>query len=248
LTEVYTPIDALIKLEKIKVWSLIVTLFGDLEQAGSQVLSGKQINNLLSHIGIKPEATRVALHRLKNENWIVTSKSGRETFYQMSEKAKQETSSVYSDVYGAQIKYPEGWRLVVLPDFENVEISCSVSVMKNILLVPKVHQNVNKEVIQTEIKTENIPAWFADKIIKPSTLEIASKLKIAAEMPTSKMTRYNQFVMRLLILHYWRKLALRDSVWCYISLMEDSALAHCQKSVSNFLKNTQNINPSLLTD
>jgi len=45
LTEVYTPIDALIKLEKIKVWSLIVTLFGDLEQAGSQVLSGKQINS-----------------------------------------------------------------------------------------------------------------------------------------------------------------------------------------------------------
>lgn len=248
MAEIHKPLDILIGLEKIKVWSLIVTLFGDLDSISSQSLSGKQINNLLGFIGIKPEATRVALHRLKNEDWINTSKSGRETIYQMSDKARYETSSVYGDVYGSSVKYPEGWKLVITPDHEDAENIIAIAVMKNILLMPITSQHHTHKIIQAEFKTKNIPDWFAEKIISPSVLETASKLKTTAEMPLPQTTKLNEAALRLLILHHWRKLALRDSVWCYISLMPNSILSHCHNSVSQFLQNTPNINPHILTD
>jgi len=248
LAEIHKSLEILIELEKIKVWSLIVTLFGDLDSSSSQSLSGKQINNLLGHIGIKPEATRVALHRLKNENWIKTSKSGRETIYQMSDKARRETSSVYADVYSSSVKYPEGWQLLITPDNQDAKTTTAIPIMKNILLVPTASQKQDMKMMPAELKTQNIPDWFAGKIINPSILEIANKLKTAAGMPMPKTTKLNEVAMRLLILHHWRKLALRDSVWCYISLMEESTLAQCHKSVSTFLHNTPNINPSVLTD
>ena len=51
-------VTELVALDTLKTWSLIVTLFGDLEE---KELSGAQIRTLLGHIGIKPEAIRVAL-------------------------------------------------------------------------------------------------------------------------------------------------------------------------------------------
>jgi len=249
LADIHKSLETLIRLEKIKVWSLIVTLFGDLDKANSQSLSGKQINNLLGHIGIKPEAARVALHRLKNENWIETSKSGRETIYRMSNKARRETKSVYADVYGTSIKYPDGWHLLVTPDHHDSEGSVAiVPVLKNVSLIPAASKSKNSEALQTELTTQNIPGWFSGKIINPSVLEIAETLNKATEFPMKGTTSLGQAAMRLLILHHWRKLALRDSVWCYISLMEESVLSQCHKSVSHFLQNTPSINPATLTD
>ena len=87
-----TPTTALIEdlssLETIKTWSLIVTLFGDLDGEPQVVLSGKDIGAILGHIGIKPEATRVALHRLKRDGWIDTQRAGREVFYSLSDRGK----------------------------------------------------------------------------------------------------------------------------------------------------------------
>ena len=67
--------DRLLGLESTKTWSLIATLFGDLD---GDELSGKALWSLLAPLGIKPEATRVALHRLKKDGWIVAKKAGRE--------------------------------------------------------------------------------------------------------------------------------------------------------------------------
>lgn len=249
LADIHKSLETLIGLEKIKVWSLIVTLFGDLDNESSQSLSGKQINNLLGHIGIKPEATRVALHRLKNENWIETSKSGRETIYRMSDRARRETKSVYADVYGTSIKYPDGWQLLVTPDHHELEQAASVvPVVKNVSLIPAASKIKNSDALQTELTTQNIPVWFSEKIITSSVFEIAEALNQTTELPTIEKTNLDQMAKRLLILHHWRKLALRDSVWCYISLMEKSVLAQCHKSVSTFLQTTPKIKPALLLE
>ena len=75
LTPAETLIEDLSALEPIKTWSLIVTLFGDLN---GQPVTGKQLGAILGRVGIKTEAMRVALHRLRKEGWIVSTKIGRE--------------------------------------------------------------------------------------------------------------------------------------------------------------------------
>ena len=62
-----------------RVWSLLVTIFGDLALAKDARLSGASVNALTAAIGIKPEATRVASHRLRKEGWIESHRTGRQS-------------------------------------------------------------------------------------------------------------------------------------------------------------------------
>lgn len=238
---------ALLNIEKIKVWSLIVTLFGDLGRSSSQSLTGKQINSLLGHIGIKPEATRVALHRLKNEGWIETSKSGRETVYAMSERAKRETVQVYEDVYGEGNKYPEGWCLSVGHDKEINQKSNGpcIELSRNVSLVPVAHKKAGNERVYAKIDKTSLTQWLSNRLLPEQATKIIPLLiDISNEHAASTVLQnpYDAFAIRLLVLHHWRKLALRDATWCYIWFYPESNFSDCQKKVVRFLSKSAPIN------
>ena len=128
-------IHALAQLDHIKVWSLIASIFGDLTKGNLSCLSGGQIRQLTGPMGIKPEAVRVALHRLGKDNWIETQKSGRETLYSLTADAMQETVRVHDDVYRSGSKYTKGWCLQVAP--ENGEIGgAGFEIGRNTYVVP----------------------------------------------------------------------------------------------------------------
>ena len=59
-------IDALGGDDMPRVWSLIVTVFGDLAQRNGDEIAGPVLGEILAPVGVRPEAMRVALHRLRN--------------------------------------------------------------------------------------------------------------------------------------------------------------------------------------
>ena len=234
------PALALIKdlfnLETIKTWSLIVTLFGDLDGEPRVVLSGKDIGAIMGHMGIKPEATRVALHRLKRDGWIKTERAGREVLYSLSEQGKAETAAVYVDVYSQSVKYPEGWQLIFTED--NTDISY-LRVARNFVLLPKTKLDTVAGV-SICLETDMPPVWFEHLIVSPKTLDLAHRLFKLLE-------RYNRIdknqsdldasALRLLFLHHWRKLALRESTWAHIWLKKDGAISKCHSGITALLSN-----------
>lgn len=52
-----------------RVCSLLVTFFGELAQATPNMVSVITLNNLTRLLGIRSEAMRVALHRLRKDGW-----------------------------------------------------------------------------------------------------------------------------------------------------------------------------------
>ena len=60
-------IAQLTDLQNLRVWSIIVSLFGDLAQKTGDQISGTTLTQIITPMGIKPEAIRVALHRLRKE-------------------------------------------------------------------------------------------------------------------------------------------------------------------------------------
>ena len=228
---------------------MIVSLFGDLEQSGLQVLSGKQLNTILGHIGIKPETTRVALHRLKNDKWIETSKSGRETLYGMSKKAVAETAKVYDDVYGTSIKYHKGWQLQITQEDSHANKIPSVQIVKNVSLVPVINANTSTQILNADFIGSHMPQWVGKKVINSKIQKIVTTLLDVISDSNDMInnaTKLDQIVLRLLILHHWRKLALRDNIWCHIWLFAEGDLARCQKEVTQFLSNELKVNPLML--
>ena len=124
-------VTELAALDTLKTWSLIVTLFGDLEK---EELSGAEIRTLLEHIGIKPEAIRVALHRLKSDGWITASKQGREAIYEMTNMARAETKAVAPDIYRKNVKHQGRWRFCLVPDA--LESADAIMINQNLALLP----------------------------------------------------------------------------------------------------------------
>ena len=236
MTTAIALIKDLSNLETIKTWSLIVTLFGDLDGEPRVVLSGKDIGAIMGHMGIKPEATRVALHRLKRDGWIKTERAGREVLYSLSEQGKAETAAVYVDVYSQSVKYPEGWQLIFTED--NTDISY-LRVARNFVLLPKTKLDTVAGV-SICLETDMPPVWFEHLIVSPKTLDLAHRLFKLLE-------RYNRIdknqsdldasALRLLFLHHWRKLALRESTWAHIWLKKDGAISQCHSGITALLSN-----------
>ena len=68
-----------------RVWSIIVSLFGDLAQRPGDRISGSVLSRITEPMGIKPEAMRVALHRLRSDGWILSEREGRTSRYCLTE-------------------------------------------------------------------------------------------------------------------------------------------------------------------
>lgn len=242
MNTVRTLIEDLASIETLKTWSLIVTMFGDLDEDYLQSLSGKEIGSLLGHIGIKPEAVRVALHRLKKDGWINATKSGREVEYSLSQNGLLETAAVYDDVYRRTVKYAKGWKLLLDRKDQVNEPNRSqvgIQLFKNIILTPQSLIRDDRGRMDIDFDRINVPSWFVDRIIPSHIIDIADQLNTLAfyfDAELKSEGSLDNAAVRLLFLHHWRKMALRENTWAHIWLFETGPMAQCHAQITGILQ------------
>ena len=232
-------IDTLAGLEPIKTWSLIVTLFGD---ATDTDIPAGAIRLLLDHIGIQPGATRVALHRLKGDGWIVATKAGREVNYALSEPGAAETHAVYRDIYSSEDKFPNGWilRLINGQSSETPLPANAIPVSKDCLLMPAAQAEADSEQLNLPLRPASLPSWLTERLIDQHQQALAQRTTTAIAMASQlgNMPKIDRAAIRLLILHHWRKLALRPASWAHVNLCPDGAVAQLHRAATHYLANT----------
>ncbi len=242
MSDIGVLISDLCNLAPIKTWSLIVTLFGDLD--GTH-LTGKEIRAMLEPLGIKPEAIRVALHRLKKDGWITSEKAGREVTYQLSKPGREATNAVYEDVYSQDGKYPQGWQLLIVGESQEIDETIPIiHVGRHLAITPRDSMRKPKHSMEIEIPMQEIPDWFQQKFLQAETIHLADRLATCVdsfEYLVDNSTTLHKMLVRLLILHHWRKMALRTACWVHVGLLPEGALARCHRSVTNNMNNTDRI-------
>lgn len=217
-------------------------MLGDLDESSKSSMSGKQISTVLGHIGIKPEATRVALHRLKKDGWITTTKVGREVIYKLSKDGLEQTKAAYEDVYREAVKYPDGWKLTLhnekeanFSDFKPK----GILLFKNVLLEPITADKIGDNILPLEFDRSQIPLWFEEQIVPLKILDTARSINLLAQQIQSVPNSASQLdctAIRLLFLHNWRKMALRDGTWAHIWLSNNGPIAEFHKHIVRILK------------
>ncbi|MEM8728564.1 MAG: hypothetical protein AAGF79_01505 [Pseudomonadota bacterium] len=224
-------------LEPIKTWSLIVTLFGDMSSAS---VTGTEIRTLLEHLGIRPEAIRVALHRLKRDAWVSSTKLGREAVYALADKGRRETEAVYSDVYRRDMKYPGGWRFLATdgPLAPDAGIQDGVRFSADLILVPQDLTLDLTGALDLRLAHQDLPDWVEPRLVPPQFVRNADALirvLSQARAGGASASALDDTALRLLVLHHWRRIALRPASWAHMSLLPDGILARCQVCVTEFL-------------
>ena len=106
-------LEALHSDRPLRVWSLIVTIFGDVvmrqgrDLAPGPVWTGHLLD-LLERLGVEPGLVRTSLSRLVSSGVLIRAKTGRNTFYKLAGDSAAAFALAAGTIYGHRSLQPEG--------------------------------------------------------------------------------------------------------------------------------------------
>lgn len=206
--------------ENLRVWSFIVTLFGDLARGRHDALSGATLSQLTSRVGIKPASMRVALHRLRKDGWIDNRREGRAGWYFLTEHGRTESISFSQRVYApadtSPVAQDKAWHIIVCapnsPPLENTASLFPVPGQTGVFfgLGPMTEQPETLSVIGQIGPT---PKWLRHALAGPELQHdyqiFETQLAEVTALLPSNIDALDRAVLRGLIVHSWRRLLLR---------------------------------------
>lgn len=218
-------IAALAKGHEPRTWSLIVTVFGDLARAPGAEVPGPVLSAVTGTLGIKPEAMRVALHRLRKDGWIATRKSGRVSYYRLTEAGRVESEEATTRIYATQPPAPDRWHLQVAGPMNAgaiLTLDGALAAEGLVTLAPGVWLGPGPGTRRDELfyiagDTVSVPGWLKAQILPPelatsyATFAEALAKAQAALSPggAAAMSTLERAALRVLVVHGWRRLVLR---------------------------------------
>lgn len=99
-------ITALHAESRLRVWSLVITVFGDCVQHRGGAMSTARLGRLLGRIGVEQGALRTALSRLGRDGWVDSARSGRLSYYRLSASGLTRFTEATSRIYAAPQTVP----------------------------------------------------------------------------------------------------------------------------------------------
>lgn len=205
--------------QNLRVWSIIVSLFGDLAQKEGAQISGGALTRIITPMGIKPEAIRVALHRLRKDGWIESARSGRASVHYLTEFGRNQSAAVTPRIYERTSLAPTDWHLLIS------EEGAGQAALDNVLLLPN-YVAVNKhtalghgkiptnpeDLLAIEVSTISVPGWLKDRLFPDELQKACMTLDRALGCitpPPEHLQAEQIATLRTLIVHHWRRIVLR---------------------------------------
>lgn len=201
-------VTALTQLGPIRVWSLLVTVFGDLSEMAA--LDGPTLTLIMKDIGIKPEATRVALYRLRSDGWITSQRSGRTSRYSLTEKGQKDSAAARPRIYGRPEQMGHSAQVFLVPTNTN-----TLDPVDYTQIAPRLYvcgSNTACPPDAMALRPKHLPNWLGDQIEPDYLREGYAALFAVLSKLEPKMTSLSPLqtaVLRVLIVHGWRRLALK---------------------------------------
>lgn len=235
-TGMTTPfLDSLHAHGRLRVWSIVITIFGDMVQPRSHSnqparLALSDLAQLVGGLGITAGALRTAVSRLTKEGWLARHKEGRSTWYQLSASGARHAKSASERIYAPAIRpAAQAWRLELSKPAQDIRealpqnqrrFALSDSVSLTPLDVDDLAQGSEAaraahDTLVVEGKVTNFPAWMFETLI-PANLTrdyaeleflLATLAEQAAELPG--LPPSEAIVLRCLLVHFWRRLVLK---------------------------------------
>lgn len=207
-----------------RAWSVIVTIFGDLAQAPESRMSGAMLGQITGHIGIRPEAVRVALHRLRRDNWIESRREGRGSVHRLTDHGRQQSAAASPRIYGPGLPAGAPVHLVVAEEgaadgrafLDALCQSGAYAPLGNAAIVgtgpPPTEAGGLFVVTPAHVE---VPDWLRHRVCPPELLNEYKAMERALDVVTGELaaapalTPPKTAALRTLVVHSWRRLLLR---------------------------------------
>lgn len=237
----------------LKVWSVAVTLLGDACTSPRDQIRTRGIDRMLAPLGITNQALRVALHRLKRDGWVEAEKHGRSASYRLSAQGWTSTEAVRARIYSFERPDQPVWMSLAPPDLSGAEMEDALP-EDALRLSPRTaliagQADGLEDWVHTPLSGP-MPDWLRDTLV-PEDLHV-EYTALAAACPdlaaAQVLPSVDQAVLRLLILHHWRRLRLRHGALPDLLLGEDWAGGHAASLIKVLTNGLSRAEASSLND
>lgn len=107
-----------------RVWSLVITVFGDSVQHRGGHISTMRLSRLLGRLGIEPGAIRTALSRLAADGWVEGRREGRSSVYRLTETGRKAFGPANATIFAAPTTRPTDiWIFDTSPNAKGLKIA-----------------------------------------------------------------------------------------------------------------------------
>ncbi|KIC38175.1 PaaX family transcriptional regulator [Ruegeria sp. ANG-R] len=230
-----------------RVWSVIVSLFGDMAQEPGTQISGGALTRIIEPMGIKPEAIRVALHRLRKDGWIESDRIGRVSRHVLSEFGRTQSAAVTPRIYARGPTPAERWHLLIAQEgttqvLEDVMLSHDyIPISRSVALGSGPAPDQSDGLLGLDISPRTAPTWLQDRLCPKDLRKSCQALLDAVERATRTRPEnwspapLQSATLRTLLVHRWRRVVLRQPDLPVAFYPPDWAGPACRDSVFNLL-------------
>lgn len=192
------PIQYLTGGQAPRTWSVLVTIFGDMALAEGDRLSGAQLGTLTEPLGIRPEALRTALHRLRKEGWIESTRQGRTTTHALTPMGRTQSEAAVPRIYGHPRSNDLYLRVLApgetppddaYPVAPNLAVTCRATGFT--------------------LPLDHLPDWMQEQLCPLPLIVDTNDLADRFETLHRQSFLDPSPSLRILIVHSWRRIALR---------------------------------------
>lgn len=198
-------ITALHAESRLRVWSLVITVFGDCVQHRGGAISTVRLGRLLGRIGVEPGALRTALSRLGRDGWVDSERSGRLSHYRLSPSGLARFTEATSRIYAAPRQTPvEIWSL------SSEGTSQTALALGGLWLSPADVPQEEKPAFRLVGRLTDLTPVMRDSLISAdhatALRRLRDDLERFAALPADPLTHA---AARTLLIHRWRRIVLR---------------------------------------
>ncbi|MEM7190600.1 MAG: PaaX family transcriptional regulator C-terminal domain-containing protein [Pseudomonadota bacterium] len=197
---------------RLRVWSIIVSAFGDLIDPRDVAMPAPVLQDLMERLQIKPGAVRTAISRLVDDGWIDRLRDGRNVAYRLTKPAAAESDVAAARIYAGRKAADETLaQIVILPETARPE-PAGMTRLRRGLYVSDGSASLPEDALVFSGVAMQVPDW-AREAIAPAELAgsfrqietlFSPLLSAASVMPAADAA-----ACRVLLIHYWRRIALR---------------------------------------
>ena len=197
-------INALHEEGRLRVWSLVITIFGDSVLPRGGRVPTARLRALLSRVGVEDGALRTALSRLGNDGWVVSERQGRNSVYQLSGSGKEKFAPATGVIYAPPAQQSrDGWAIWLGP-----------TVSGAFALGPDIWLGRNPPRAAADLmvfgQLSPVSDRIADRLMtEPHKAAIAALVRDLNTLESISPKLADAAAARTLLVHRWRRLVLR---------------------------------------
>jgi phenylacetic acid degradation operon negative regulatory protein len=187
-----------------RTWSVLVTVFGDLAREPGREVPSPVLARLGQGMGLSPEAVRTALHRLRKEGWVAVRRQGRHSLYSLTAAGRAQSEAAGPRIYGTE---PAPRAFVVLSPVPGA----GVPVGPQLRVAPR--PDPAPEALSFPLDAP--PDWMRAALLAPETAALARETAERLDALSRALAGlgplppFETAILRVLVVHAWRRVALR---------------------------------------